>query len=156
MPAIFEFPNEQLPIENDLLLATHVAHELNGVGEFQIADEVRGAANSGNTVTIEVTPDNARMILRALDHVRAREVLDEDGKRLRDALVGDFVASPSYRLVTADGKPLGDWHPTSGPYVPGERLVTGPNDAWEVIDVTQPWDDDEMGELVVRPYPTQV
>ena len=155
MPAVFEFPDEQFRIGNDLLLATHLTYELNGVGEFRIADELSEAANSGDTVTIQMSPDNARMILRALDHVRAKGVLDEDGNRLRDALVRDFVASPSYRLVTTDGEALGDWHPTSGPYVPGERLVTGPDDAWEVIDVTQPWDDDELGELVVRPWPTQ-
>jgi hypothetical protein len=155
VPAIFRLgPGPEYRIENDLMLANVIAYELDGVGEFRHADEIRRAAGEGETAIIDVDMHSARMVLRALDHARARGLLDDDANRLRDDLVTQFVVSPTYVLVDEDGAKIREWHSTSGPYVPGERLVTDDDERWRVVDVRGSFSD-EIDVLVVEPYPPE-
>jgi hypothetical protein len=156
VPAVFRLGEDaEFRIENDLMLVNVIAYELDGVGEFQHADELRRAIAAKEEAVINVDMYSARMVLRALDHARARDLLDEDGNRLRDDLVTQFVESPSYVLKDDEGNQIREWHPTSGPYVPSERLVTAPGEMWLVVDSTQPLHDDQLGVLTVRPYPPE-
>jgi len=155
VPALFRIlGRDEFRVENDLTLANVIAYELDGVGEFRHADEIRRAVGERGTAVIEVDSYSLRMVLRALDHAKARGLLDEDGNRLRDDLVTRLVPSPAYELVDAEGTKIRDWHSTSGPYVQGERLVTGPDDRWLVVKGRQPLLD-ETGVLVVEPFPAE-
>lgn len=134
MPAVFRLPRgEEFEIENDLALAA-LARELVGATEFQHGGEITRALEEGETAVIDVDTYSLRMVTRAFENARAGELLDDDGKRVYDALVTYPAPAATYTLVTEDGTDLGGWHPPSGFYGQGERLVTDRDHAWLVVE----------------------
>jgi hypothetical protein len=83
-------------------------------------------------------------LLRALDHVRNARDLGREAVRLRDALVAGWIA---YRLRPFTGGEELDFTSYAGMYVPADRLVRSPGEAYRVLDVV--FDEDEPTVLLV-------